>query len=93
MSNFDLILEKLEIKPYLRGHLWSSLENPSRGQTYANEALEKYTLWKISCFTRKSWSRLLIPTISRVPFEKTVKNITKITTFWKKMKFFEIDQD
>ena len=91
MSNFDLILEKLEIKPYLRGHLWSSLENPSRGQTYANEALEKYTLWKISCLIRKSWSRRLIRTISRGPFEKTVKNMTDMPKFCKILEFLRID--
>ena len=79
MSNFGLILKKLEIEPYLQGHLWSSLENPSRGQTNENEASEKYTLWKISCLIRKSWSRRLIRTISRVLFEKTVKNMTKMT--------------
>ena len=43
-----------------------------------------------------AWSEKLGPvfsTISRELFEKTAKNITKITKFWKILEFLEINQD
>ena len=92
MSNFGLILEKLEIGPYPRHDLFRTLEMSSRGQMKANWTSEKFLLHKISRLIRKTWSRLLIRTISREPFEKTVKNMTKTTKNWKILEFLEIDQ-
>ena len=81
MSNFGLILEKLEISPYPGHDLFCTLENISRGKMKGNLTLKKFLLHKISRLIRKTWSRLLIRTISREPFEKTVTNITKRTKF------------
>ena len=59
----------------------------------ANSTSKKFLLHKISRLIRKTSSRLLIRTISREPFEKTVKNMTKMTKFWKILESLEIDQD
>ena len=93
MSNFGLILEKLEIGPYPGHDLFRTLENSSRGKMKANWTSKKFPHWKISCLIRKTWSRPLIRTISRGPFEKTVKNMTKMTKNWKILESLEIDQD
>ena len=93
MLNFGLILEKLEIRPYPGHDLFRTLENMSRGKMEANSTLKKFPHWKISRLIRKTWSRLLIRTISRELFEKTVKNMTKMTKFWKILESLEIDQD
>ena len=93
MSNFGLILENLEIGPYPGHDLFRTLEMTSRGKMKANWTSEKFLLHKISRLIRKTWSRLLIQTISRELFEKTVKNMTKMTKFWKFLEFLEIDQD
>ena len=93
MSNFGLILEKLEIWPYPGHDLFRTLEMSSRGQMEANWRLEKFLVHKISRLIRKTWSRLLIRTISREPFEKTVKNMTKMSTFWKILEFRTINRD
>ena len=87
MSNFGLILEMLEIGPYPGHDLLSTLENMSRGKMKANRTLEKFPFQKISRLIRKTWSRLLIRTISRDLFEKTVKNMTKMTKCWKVLEF------
>ena len=91
MSNFGLILEKLEIEPYPGHDLFRTLENSSSGKMEANSTLKTFLHWKISRLIRKTWSRLLIRTISRELFEKTVKNMTKITKFWKILESLEID--
>ena len=93
MSNFGLILEKLEIGPYPGHDLFRTLENMSRGKMKANRRLEKFLLHKVSRLIRKTWSRLLIRTISRELFEKTVKNMTKMTIFSKILECVKFDQD
>ena len=93
MSNFSLILEKLEIGPYPGHDLFRTLENSSRGKMEANSTLKKFLHWEIGRLIRKTWSRLLIRTISRELFEKTVKNMSKMTSFWKILESLEIDQD
>ena len=93
MSNFGLILEKLEIGPYPGHDLLSTLEILSRGEMKANLKLEKYTFERILRLIRKSWSRLHNRTISLALFQKTVKNMTKMTKFWKKLEILRIDQD
>ena len=87
------LLEKLEIGPYPGHDLFRTSEMRSRGQMKANGRSEKYNYSRIKRLIRKSWSRLLIRKISREPFEKTVKNMTKMTEFWKILEFLEIDQD
>ena len=93
MSNFGLILEKLEIGPYPGHDLFRTLEILSRGKMEATWTSEKFLLHKISRLIRKNWSRLLIRTISREPFPKTDEKMRKMTKFWKILEFLEIDQD
>ena len=92
-EDFGLILEKLAIGHYPGHDLFRTLENILSGKMKANRTLEKFRFYKISRVIRKTWSRLLIRTISREPFEKTVKHMTKITKFWKKSEFPEINQN
>ena len=93
MSNFGIILEKLEIGPYPGHDLFRTLENSSRGKMKANWTSEKLTHWKIKRLIRKTLSRLLIRTISRGPFQKTDEKMTKMTKFSKILEFLRIDQD
>ena len=93
MSNFGLILEKLEIGPYPGHDLFRTLEILSRGKMKANGTSEKLTLHKISRLIRKNWSRRQIRKISRELFLKTNEKMRKLTKFWKILEFLEIDQD
>ena len=93
MSNFGLILEKLEIGPYPGHDLFRTLENISRGKMEANSTLKKFHFQKISRLIRKTWSQILIRTVSHELFEKTVKNMTKMTKFSKISECVKIDQD
>ena len=93
MSNFGLILEKPEIGPYPGHDLLSTFEFFSRGEMEENSTLKKFPHWKISRLIRKSWSRLLIRTISLPPFQKTVKHMTKMTKKSKSLERVKIDQD
>ena len=93
LSNFGRIMEKLEIGPYTGHDLFCTLEIIPRGKMTANWTSEKFSIKLVT------WSEKLGPVFSfeRYPccfFQNPIKNITKMTKFWKKnLEFRKITRD